>query len=102
MAELVHTLTDIVKGKAQLLQCKKGVLTYCIRVDEPPEEDGFIRTYVYYFEIDTTNTTDVGEDACFHRDEKGILLMRWIRRAIDTGSMDVVEGLVAPIARIQK
>ena len=71
-----HDLKTIVKGSADL-NCVKsgGIAVYHIKV-----EDGTI----YSLDIDLSDKHDVGETATFmcHYD-KSIILMRWIRRAIE-------------------
>lgn len=73
---LKHDLKTIVKGTADL-DCVKagGICVYHIKV-----EDGT----TYLLEIDLSDRHDVGDTANFmvHYD-KAIILMRWIRRAID-------------------
>ena len=73
---LKHDLKTIVKGRADL-NCVKsgGIAVYYITV-----EDGT----VYSLDIDLSDKHDVGETATFmaHYD-KSIILMRWIRRAIE-------------------
>jgi hypothetical protein len=71
-----HDLKTLVKGTADL-DCIKsgGIAVYHIKV-----EDGS----VYSLDIDLSDRHDVGETATFmpHYD-KALILMRWIRRAID-------------------
>jgi hypothetical protein len=72
----MHDLKTIVKGKADLEYIKSGgIAVYYITV-----EDGTI----YSLDIDLSNKHDVGETATFmiHYD-KALILMRWIRRALD-------------------
>lgn len=75
-----HDLKTIVKGTANL-DCVKsgGIAVYHITV-----EDGTI----YSLDIDLSDKHDVGETATFmcHYD-KSIILMRWIRRAIENGEL---------------
>lgn len=77
---LKHDLKTIVKGRADL-NCVKsgGIAVYYITV-----EDGT----VYSLDIDLSNKHDVGETATFmaHYD-KSIILMRWIRRAIENDEL---------------
>ncbi len=73
---LKHDLKTIVKGQADL-NCMRsgGIAVYHITVD-----DGT----VYSLDIDLSDRHDVGETAIFmaHYD-KSVILMRWIRRAIE-------------------
>lgn len=77
---LKHDLKTIVKGTADL-DCVKagGIAVYHITV-----EDGT----VYLLEINLADKHDVGDTANFmaHYD-KAIILMRWIRRAIDNNEL---------------
>lgn len=75
-----HDLKTIVKGAANL-DCVKsgGIAVYHITV-----EDGT----VYLLEIDLSDRHDVGDSANFmpHYD-KSVILMRWIRRAIENNEL---------------
>ena len=77
---ITHDLKTIVKGFA-ILDCVKsgGIAVYHITV-----EDGT----VYSLDIDLSDKHDVGETATFmsHYD-KALILMRWIRRAIDNNEL---------------
>lgn len=77
---ITHDLKTIVKGSA-ILDCVKsgGIAVYHITV-----EDGT----VYSLDIDLSDKHDVGETATFmsHYD-KALILMRWIRRAIDNETL---------------
>lgn len=77
---ITHDLKTIVKGSANL-DCVKtgGIAVYHITV-----EDGTI----YSLDIDLSDKHDVGETATFmsHYD-KALILMRWIRRAIENGEL---------------
>ena len=73
---LKHNLKDLVKGYADL-NCvlSGGIAVYHITV-----EDGT----VYSIDIDLSDRRDVGENATFmNHYDKAIILMRWIRRAIE-------------------
>ena len=77
---LKHDLKTIVKGTANL-DCVKsgGIAVYHITV-----EDGT----VYLLEIDLSDRHDVGYDANFMAYyDKAIILMRWIRRAIENDTL---------------
>lgn len=80
-----HDLKTIVKGQADL-NCVKsgGVAVYNIIVN-----DGT----VYSLDIDLSDKHDVGETATFlsHYD-KAIILMRWIRRAMDKEELYVISS----------
>ena len=76
----METLTQIVKGTAKL---------DCIR-------SGGIAEYIitscngkrYLVEIDLSNKVDCGESATFMPNyDRAIILMRWIRRAMDKGDL---------------
>lgn len=41
----------------------------------------------YQLEIDLSDKHDVGETAAFHPTEKGLLLMRWIRKANENDTL---------------
>ena len=73
---IAHNLKDLVKGQADL-NCvmSGGIAVYHITVN-----DGT----VYSIDIDLTDKKDVGDNASFmpHYD-RAIILMRWIRRAIE-------------------
>lgn len=75
-----HSLVTIIKNDANFISCKNGVLTYSIAVFD---KDDFT---VYKFDIDTNNKDDVGEGE-FKSKEKGIMLMRWVKRSIEDGSI---------------
>ena len=73
-------LKQLVKSPVDLDCVKsKGIAVYVIS-----NEDGC----KYQFEIDLSNVQDVGATATFmpHYD-KGVILMRWIRRALETDSL---------------
>ena len=77
---LRHDLKTIVKGTANI-DCVKagGIVVYHITV-----EDGTI----YLLEIDLSDRHDVGDTANFMAHYyKAIILMRWIRRAIDNNEL---------------
>ncbi len=73
---ITHDLKTIVKGSANL-DCMRsgGIAVYHITVEDGTK---------YLLEIDLSDKHDVGETATFmpHYD-KALILMRWIRRAID-------------------
>lgn len=76
----METLTQIVKGTAQL-DCVRtgGVAEYIITSCNGKK---------YLVEIDLSNKVDCGESASFKPYyEKAIILMRWIRRAMEKGDL---------------
>lgn len=79
MTTLKHDLKTIVKSPCDL-ECVKsgGIAVYVIHVEDTD----------YMLEIDLSDKHDVGASASFmaHYD-KSIILMRWIRRAIEGGTL---------------
>lgn len=75
-----HTVTQIIKNDALLIKWQEGILTYSIAVIEDASEDTVLST-CYSFDIDTANKDDVGRGE-FRRNEKGVMLLRWLQRAI--------------------
>jgi hypothetical protein len=76
----METLTQIVKGTAQL-DCVRtgGVAEYIITSCNGKK---------YLVEIDLSDKVDCGESASFKPYyEKAIILMRWIRRAMEKGDL---------------
>lgn len=79
----METLTQIVKGTAQL-DCIRtgGVAEYIITSCNGKK---------YLVEIDLSDKVDCGESASFKPYyEKAIILMRWIRRAMEKGDLIVL------------
>lgn len=73
-------LKNIVKGSAKLLFIKSGG----IAVYELNSIDG----KKYQIEIDLSDKNDVGETAIFETEfVKSLMLMRWIRRSIENGTL---------------
>ena len=73
-------LKNIVKGSAKLLFIKYGG----IAVYELNSIDG----KKYQIEIDLSDKNDVGETAIFETEYvKSLMLMRWIRRSIENGTL---------------
>lgn len=69
-------LKDIVKGHADLSCVIAGGIAEYILTD--------INGHKYQLQIDLSNKSDVGETATFQTHyDKAIILMRWIRRAIE-------------------
>jgi hypothetical protein len=76
----METLTQIVKGTAQL-DCIRtgGIAEYIITSCNGKK---------YLVEIDLSDKVDCGESASFKPYyEKAIILMRWIRRAMEKGDL---------------
>jgi hypothetical protein len=76
---IVEDIKPLVKGIAQL----QYILAGGIAVYHITSVDG----NKYQIEIDLSDKKDVGETASFKPTEKGLLLMRWIRRANDNGTL---------------
>lgn len=73
--EYKHTLTQIVKGTtAKMSHVVNGVVYYHIKVED---------TY-YELQIDTLDEKE-NKDIYFTPSFKAITLMRWIRKAMETG-----------------
>ena len=70
---VVQDIKPLVKGIAQLQYVMSGGIAvyHIISTDEKK----------YQLEIDLSDKHDVGETAAFKPTEKGLLLMRWIRKA---------------------
>ena len=71
--DIVQDIKPIVKGISQL----QYILIGGIDVYHLNAVDG----HVWQIEIDLSNKHDVGETAAFKPVEKGLILMRWIRKA---------------------
>lgn len=71
-----HTLKQLVSSQCQFSHYRAGVLYYFLLVE------GF----EYILPIDITDTKEIGS-ATFERNEKGILFMRYIRKAIKDGTL---------------
>jgi hypothetical protein len=84
----METLTQIVKGTAQL-DCIRtgGIAEYIITSCNGKK---------YLVEIDLSDKVDCGESASFKPYyEKAIILMRWIRRAMEKGDLiDLNQNIV--------
>ena len=76
---IVEDIKPLVKGIAQL----QYIMAVGIAVYHITSVDG----NKYQIEIDLSNKKDVGETAIFKPTEKGLLLMRWIRRANDNDTL---------------
>ena len=76
---IVEDIKPLVKGIAQLQYIMAGGIAvyYITSVDGSQ----------YQIEIDLSDKKDVGETAAFKPTEKGLLLMRWIRRANENGTL---------------
>lgn len=76
----METLKDIVKGTARM-DCVRsgGIAEYIITSCNGKR---------YMLEIDLSNRVDCGDNATFNvYYDKAIILMRWIRRAMDKGNL---------------
>ena len=76
----METLKDIVKGTATM-DCVRsgGIAEYIITSCNGKR---------YMLEIDLSNRVDCGDSATFNiHYSKAIILMRWIRRAIEKGNL---------------
>ena len=80
---VVQDIKPVVKGIAKLESVLSGgIAIYHIYATDECE---------YQLSIDTSDKKDVGESACFRSEEKGVLLMRWIRRANDNDNGALVK-----------
>ena len=76
---IVEDIKPLVKGIAQLQYIMAGgIAVYHITSVDNKK---------YQLEIDLSNKKDVGETAAFKPIEKAILLMRWIRKANENGTL---------------
>lgn len=76
---VVEDIKPLVKGTAEITGvCVDMTVTYNINAIDGHE---------YQLDIDLSNRRDVGESATFLSPEKGLYLMRWIRRANKDGSL---------------
>lgn len=76
---IVQDIKPLVKGIAQLQYVMAGGIAVYHIID--------IDGNKYQLEIDISNKNDVGETAAFKPTEKGLVLMRWIRRANDNDTL---------------
>lgn len=76
---VIQDIKPLVKGIATL----QYVMSGGIAIYHITATDGSI----YQLEIDLSDKHDVGETAAFHTTEKGIILMRWIRKANENDSL---------------
>ena len=76
---MVQDIKPLVKGIAQLQYVMSGgiAIYHIISTDEKK----------YQLEIDLSDKHDVGETAAFKPTEKGLLLMRWIRKANENDTL---------------
>ena len=76
---IVEDIKPLVKGIAQLQYIMAGgIAVYHITTVDGDR---------YQIEIDLSDKKDVGETAAFKPTEKGLFLMRWIRRANDNDTL---------------
>ena len=76
---VVQDIKPIVKGIAKLQYIMSGGIAVYHIFDVDGNK--------YQLEIDLSDKHDVGETAAFKPTEKGVLLMRWIRRANENGTL---------------
>ena len=76
---IVNDIKPLVKGIAQLQHIMAGGIAVYYIID--------IDGNKYQLEIDLSDKKDVGETAAFKPTEKGLLLMRWIRRANENDTL---------------
>lgn len=76
---VIEDIKPLVKGIAEL----QGVMAGGIAIYKIIATDG----HEYQLDIDVSNKQDVGETATFNRNEKGVFLMRWIRKANKTDNL---------------
>lgn len=87
MTTPAHSITQIVKNTAYLISWQDGVLTYSITVSEDVDVD-LIKNTSYTFPINTDDRDDVGKGD-FRRNEKGIMLLRWLQKAFKDDTVKV-------------
>ena len=76
---IVKDIKPLVKGTAQLQYIMSGgIAVYHILGNDGTK---------YQIEIDLSDKHDVGETAAFKPTEKALLLMRWIRKANENGTL---------------
>ena len=81
---IVQDIKPLVKGMAQLQSVLAGgIAVYKITATDGTE---------YQLEIDVSNKADVGASASFNATEKGLLLMRWIRKANEDDTLIKIKG----------
>lgn len=74
-------ITDIVKGTTAVFDFyRAGKLYYTVETD----------TAIYKFGIPVTDEQEIG-NATFNREEKALLLTRYIRKAIESDELSVVQ-----------
>jgi hypothetical protein len=76
---VVQDIKPIVKGIAKLQYIMSGGIAVYHIFDVDGNK--------YQLEIDLSDKHDVGETAAFKPTEKGVLLMRWIRRANENDTL---------------
>lgn len=80
----VQDIKPLVKGTAELQYVLAGgIAVYKIISVDNTE---------YQLEIDVSNKADVGASAAFNVNEKALLLMRWIRKANEDGTLIKIKG----------
>jgi len=76
---IVEDIKPLIKGIAQLQYIMAGGIAVYHIIDVDGNK--------YQLEIDLSDKKDVGETAAFKPTEKGLLLMRWIRRSNDNDTL---------------
>lgn len=76
----METLKELIKGQARLDCMRSGGIAEYVITSENGKR--------YLLEIDLSDKRDCGESATFKTHyEKAITLMRWIRRAMESGDI---------------
>lgn len=76
---IVEDIKPLVKGIAQLQYIMAGGIAVYHIIDVDGNK--------YQLEIDLSDKKDVGETAAFKPTEKGLLFMRWIRKANENNTL---------------
>lgn len=76
---IVEDIKPLVKGIAQLQYIMAGGIAVYHIIDVDGNK--------YQLEIDLSDKKDVGETAAFKPTEKGLLFMRWIRKANENDTL---------------
>ena len=76
---IVEDIKPLIKGIAQLQYIMAGGIAVYHIIDVDGNK--------YQLEIDLSDKKDVGETAAFKPTEKGLLFMRWIRRANENDTL---------------
>lgn len=76
---IVEDIKPLIKGIAQLQYIMAGGIAVYHIIDVDGNK--------YQLEIDLSDKKDVGETAAFKPTEKGLLFMRWIRKANENDTL---------------